>query len=66
MGQCDGKTAFITGASRGIGRAIATRLAGEGAAVVLCASRMGTHGDLEGTLEESVSSIQAQGGKASA
>ncbi|MBW2390772.1 MAG: SDR family NAD(P)-dependent oxidoreductase [Deltaproteobacteria bacterium] len=33
---------------------------------MLCASRMGTHGDLEGTLEESVSSIQAQGGKASA
>lgn len=66
MGQCDGKTAFITGASRGIGRAIATRLGAEGASVVLCASRMGSHGNLQGTLEESVSSIQAQGGKASA
>ena len=66
MGQCDGKIAFITGASRGIGRAIATRLSAEGASVVLCASRMGTHGDLEGTLEESVSYIQSQGGKASA
>lgn len=66
MGQCDGKVAFVTGASRGIGLAIATRLAGEGASVVLCASRIGAHGDLPGTLEQAVSSIQANGGKASA
>jgi len=66
MGQCHGKVAFITGASRGIGLAIATRLASEGASVVLCASRMGAHGDLAGTLEESISSIQASGGKATA
>lgn len=66
MGECDGKVACITGASRGIGRAIARRFAAEGAAVVLCASRMGAHGDLKGTLEEAVSEIQAAGGKASA
>ena len=66
MGSCDGRVAFITGASRGIGRAIARRLAGEGASVVLCASRMGAHGDLQGTLEEAVSEIQVAGGKAAA
>ncbi len=64
MGRCDGKVAFISGASRGIGRAIARRFAAEGAAVVLCASRMGVHGQLAGTLEEAVSEIQAAGGKA--
>jgi citronellol/citronellal dehydrogenase len=66
MGECDGKIAFVTGASRGIGRAIAYRFAAEGAAVVVCASRMGSHGDLQGTLEETVSAIQANGGKAAA
>jgi len=66
MGECTGKVAFITGASRGIGRAIAQRFSAEGASVVLNASRMGVHGKLEGTLEQSVSAIQAAGGKASA
>lgn len=64
MGSCDGRVAFVTGASRGIGRAIARRLSAEGAAVVLCASRMGAHGSLPGTLEEAASEIQSTGGKA--
>jgi citronellol/citronellal dehydrogenase len=66
MGSCEGRVAFVTGASRGIGRAIATRLAAEGASVVLGASRLGAHGELTGTLEEAVSEIQAAGGKAAA
>ena len=35
MGQLDGQVAMVTGAGRGFGRAIAARLAGEGAAVAL-------------------------------
>lgn len=64
MGELDGRVAFVTGASRGIGRAIAVRFAAEGAAVVVCASRLGAHGDLEGTLEGTVTSIESAGGKA--
>ena len=66
MGRCDGRIAFITGASRGIGKAIARRLASEGAAVVINSPVMGEEEGMPGTLESAVEDIQAMGGKAAA
>jgi NAD(P)-dependent dehydrogenase (short-subunit alcohol dehydrogenase family) len=57
--RLQGKTAIITGASQGIGRAIAQRLAHEGANAVLCA-RSGE------TLAQVVAEIEAGGGTAAA
>ena len=68
MGQLDGKTAIVTGASRGIGAAIATLFAAEGARVV-CAARTlheGDHRLLEGSLAGTVTLIEAAGGAARA
>jgi NAD(P)-dependent dehydrogenase (short-subunit alcohol dehydrogenase family) len=66
MHALDGRTALVTGASRGIGRAIARRLAAEGVCVVGSASRAGRHGELAGTLEGAVEEIRAAGGRVDA
>jgi NAD(P)-dependent dehydrogenase (short-subunit alcohol dehydrogenase family) len=60
-----GRTAIVTGASRGIGRTIAELLAAEGARVV-CVARTLKEGDhrLEGSLDSTIAAIRAAGGEA--
>ena len=63
--SCQGKIALVTGASRGIGRAIAVRLASEGANVAVVARPAQEGGESDyGTLAETVAQIQALGRKA--
>jgi citronellol/citronellal dehydrogenase len=59
-----GKTLFISGASRGIGLAIARRAARDGANVALIAKTAEPHPKLEGTVYTAAEEIEAAGGKA--
>jgi citronellol/citronellal dehydrogenase len=59
-----GKTLFITGASRGIGLAIALRAARDGANVAIAAKTAEPHPKLEGTIYTAAQEIEAAGGKA--
>ena len=59
-----GKTVFITGASRGIGREIALRCARDGANVVITAKTAGPHPRLPGTIHSVAQEVEAAGGRA--
>ncbi len=59
-----GKTLFITGASRGIGKAIALRAARDGANVVIAAKTADPHPKLLGTIYSAAEEIEKAGGRA--
>ena len=64
MGTLKNKTLFITGASRGIGKAIALRAAADGANIVVAAKTAEANPKLPGTIYSAAAEIEAAGGKA--
>jgi citronellol/citronellal dehydrogenase len=62
-GRFSGKRALVTGASRGIGAAVAERLAAEGADVAITARTAETHPRLAGSLGETAERLGRYGGK---
>jgi len=64
MTTLKGKTLFITGASRGIGLAIALRAARDGANIVIAAKTTAPHPKLAGTIYSAAEAIEAAGGQA--
>lgn len=64
MSNLANKTLFITGGSRGIGKAIALRAARDGAHVVIAAKTDKPHPKLEGTIHTAAEEVVAAGGQA--
>ena len=64
MSTLKNKTLFITGASRGIGKAIALRAARDGANIVIAAKTAEPHPKLSGTIYTAAEEVEAAGGKA--
>jgi len=64
MGSLKDKTLFVTGASRGIGLAIAKRAAADGANVVIAAKTAEPHPKLPGTIHTAAEEIEGAGGSA--
>lgn len=64
MSDLRGKTLFITGASRGIGKAIALRAARDGANIAIAAKTTTPHPTLPGTIYTAAEEIEKAGGKA--
>jgi len=64
MAALSGKTLFITGASRGIGKAIALRAAQDGANVVIAAKSTREHEKLPGTIFSAADEVEKAGGRA--
>ncbi|MBH0778452.1 SDR family NAD(P)-dependent oxidoreductase [Nocardia bovistercoris] len=62
--SCAGKVALVTGASRGLGKAIARELAASGAAVALTARTMEPVPEYAGSLRQTVAEITDAGGEA--
>jgi citronellol/citronellal dehydrogenase len=59
----NGKTIFITGASRGIGLSIALKAAKDGANIVIAAKTAEAHPKLEGTIFTAAEEVKKAGGK---
>jgi len=64
MSSLQGKTLFISGASRGIGKAIALRAARDGANIAIAAKTAEPHPNLPGTVYSAAEEIEAAGGRA--